>query len=199
MTRPTLEFWFDFASPYSYIGAARIPDLCRTSNVELGWKPFLLGPIFELQGWNTSHYNLNPLRGAYMWRDMKRLTTKLGLQWHRPSVFPRNTVVAARVAAAYASEPWIDRFIMEAFVANFFRDEDLNDATIVMKLLEQIEIEPQSTLHDALNGERRQILRANTALAIERGIFGAPTCMAGDEMFWGEEALEDAVAWAAAD
>ena len=59
-----LEFWFEFASPYTYIAAMRIEDACREADVPLRWKPFLLGPIFELQGWNDSHYNLNPRRGA---------------------------------------------------------------------------------------------------------------------------------------
>ena len=68
-----LEFWFDFASTYSYVAAMRIDELCRDAGVELIWKPFSLGPIFERQGWNDSDFSLNPMRGAYMWRDLERL------------------------------------------------------------------------------------------------------------------------------
>src|SRR5580704_19297047 len=106
-----LDFWFEFASTYSYIAAMRIENLCREGGVELVWKPFLLGPIFALQGWNDSHYNLNPLRGAYMWRDLERLTEKFGLPWKRPSVFRRNPILAARVACACSAEPLAGEFI----------------------------------------------------------------------------------------
>src|SRR5450755_2744220 len=101
-----LEFWFDFASTYSYVAAMRIEELCRASAVPLAWTPFLLGPIFSLQGWNDSHFNINQRRGAYMWRDLERLSKKFGLPWQRPTRFPRSSTLAARVACLIASEPW---------------------------------------------------------------------------------------------
>lgn len=70
----TLDFWFEFESPYSYVGAWRIEALSGEARVEMPWRPFLLGPVFELQGWNTSHFKLNPWRGRYMWRDLERLS-----------------------------------------------------------------------------------------------------------------------------
>ena len=84
-----LEFWFEFASTYSYVAAMRIEELCREGGVELVWRPFMLGPIFALQGWSDSHFNLNERRGSYMWRDLERLTDKFGLPWRKPSRFPR--------------------------------------------------------------------------------------------------------------
>ncbi len=67
MQRATLEFWFDFASTYSYVAAMRIEAMCAAAGVALTWRPFLLGPIFALQGWHDSYYNLNQRRGRYMW------------------------------------------------------------------------------------------------------------------------------------
>ncbi len=93
-----LQFWFDLASTYSYVAALRIERACASTSVPLVWKPFLLGPIFSQQlGISDSPFNANPVRGRYMWRDLERLCAKYGLSWRRPSVFPRNSVLAARV------------------------------------------------------------------------------------------------------
>ncbi len=72
MTAP-LEFWFEFASTYSYPAAMRVEALCTTARVALRWRPFLLGPLFAAQGWRDSPFNLYPAKGAYMWRDLARV------------------------------------------------------------------------------------------------------------------------------
>ncbi|HEY0613281.1 MAG TPA: 2-hydroxychromene-2-carboxylate isomerase [Candidatus Elarobacter sp.] len=195
---PALEFWFEFASTYSYIAAMRIEELCRDAGVRLVWKPFLLGPIFALQGWETSHFNLNPRRGAYMWRDMERLTEKLGLPWRRPSEFPRNTIVPARVACAVAQEPWCGDYVRAVYVANFGHDRAIDRRDVVAEILTEIGQPADAVLARAESAELRPRLRANTERAIELGIFGAPNCVVADELFWGEESLHDALDWALA-
>lgn len=196
MSATPLEFWFDFASTYSYVAAMRIEDLCRSAGVPLAWRPFLLGPIFARQGWDDSHFNIYPARGAYMWRDLERLTTKFGLPWRRPSVFPRITTLAARVACAVAGEPWAGAFIRRCFVANFGEDRAVGEETVVRDVIRELGRDDDSVLAVAVDGAHRRLLRANTERAIERGIFGAPDCIVGGELFWGEETLEDAIAWA---
>jgi len=195
---PTLEFWFEFASTYSYVAAMRIEDLCRAAGVRLEWRPFLLGPIFALQGWDTSHFNLNPRRGNYMWRDMERLTEKFGLRWQRPSVFPRNTIVPARVACAIADEPWCGDFVRRVYVASFGEDRAIDRRDVVAAILEELGRPADAVLARAESPELRPRLRANTEHATAIGIFGAPNCIVNGEMFWGEEAMEDAIAWALA-
>jgi 2-hydroxychromene-2-carboxylate isomerase len=191
-----LQFWFEFASTYSYVAAMRIEGLCRAAGVQLVWAPFLLGPIFELQGWNDSHYNLNPRRGAYMWRDLERLTAKFGLPWRKPSRFPRPTTTPARVVAAHPNEPWIGDFIRAVYVANFGQDREVGEPGEVAAILHELGV-PGTALDRALDPEQRPLLRAATDRAISLGIFGSPNCVVGGELFWGEEALEDAIAWAA--
>src|SRR5262245_51053650 len=70
---PMLDFWFDFASTYSYPAATRISPLAAIAGVTIRFRPFLLGPIFKAQGWETSPFNLYPAKGRYMWRDLERL------------------------------------------------------------------------------------------------------------------------------
>ncbi|MGZ3504536.1 MAG: DsbA family protein [Vulcanimicrobiaceae bacterium] len=193
---PALEFWFDFASTYSYVAAMRIEGLCREAGVSLVWRPFLLGPIFELQGWNDSHFNINPRRGAYMWRDLERLTAKFGLAWRKPSRFPRSSALAARVACTFGGEPWCGDYIRRIFVANFGEDRDIAQEDTVAGVLIELGADPLASIAAALDPENRPRLRANTERAIDLGIFGAPDCVVNGELFWGEESLEDAIAWA---
>jgi 2-hydroxychromene-2-carboxylate isomerase len=193
---PTLEFWFDFASTYSYVAAARIERLCADAGVRLVWKPFALGPIFALQGWDDSHFNLNPRRGTYMWRDMERLTTKFGLPWKRPSLFPQNSIPALRVACTIAAEPWCADYVRRIYTANFGENRDISDESVIREILRELGQNADEVLATSASHEHRGDLRANTDKAIELGIFGAPNCVVGEELFWGEESLEDAIAWA---
>jgi 2-hydroxychromene-2-carboxylate isomerase len=196
VNEPVLEFWFEFASTYSYIAAMRIEDMCREAGVRLVWRPFLLGPIFALQGWETSHFNLNPRRGAYMWRDMERLCAKFGLPWKRPSEFPRNSIVPARVACAIADEPWCGDFVRRVYVANLGEDRAIGQRDVVAEILTELGRPAEAVLVRAESPELRPRLRANTERATEIGIFGAPNCLVGGELFWGEESLSDAIDWA---
>ncbi len=189
-----LEFWFDFASTYSYVAAMRIEELCRAAGVELAWKPFLLGPIFAAQGLSDSPFNLNPRRGEYMWRDLERLCAKFELPWRPLSQFPRASTLAARVACEVANETCGGDYIRRVFTSNFGADQDIGDRAVIAEILTGLGRDATEILARAESPERRTALRTNTERAIAIGIFGAPNCLVGDELFWGEEAIEDAIA-----
>ncbi|HET7501244.1 MAG TPA: DsbA family protein, partial [Kofleriaceae bacterium] len=93
-----LDFWCELASTYTYLAAMRIEELAGAAGVEVRWQPFMLGPIFAQVGWSTSPFEVYPAKGRYMWRDVEREAAALGLAMRRPSQFPRNSVLAARVA-----------------------------------------------------------------------------------------------------
>ncbi len=95
---PRLEFWYDFASTYSYLSAMRIETLSEAAGVTVAWKPFLLGPIFAAQGWTTSPFNLYPAKGRNMVRDIERIAASRGLRFALPAKFPQNSLMAARLA-----------------------------------------------------------------------------------------------------
>ena len=95
---PALDFWFDFASTYSYPAAMRIGPLAAREGVAIRFRPFLLGPIFKAQGWDTSPFSLYPAKGQHMWRDLERLCEDLSLPFRRPEPFPQNSLLAARIA-----------------------------------------------------------------------------------------------------
>ena len=95
-----VDFWFDFASTYSYPAAMRIGDAAERAGVAVRFRPFLLGPIFKAQGWDTSPFSIYEAKGRYMWRDLERLCAGLELPFRRPEPFPQNSLLAARIAVA---------------------------------------------------------------------------------------------------
>ena len=193
-----VEFWFEFASTYSYPAAMRIEALTRAAGVPLRWRAFLLGPIFAAQGWNDSPFNIYPAKGAYMWRDLERICAAAGLPWRRPSAFPRGSLLAARIACAAAKEPWVGAFVRAVYGANFAADQPIGEAAVVGEALRAAGVEPRPWLERGTGEAAKQALRAQTDTAIARGIFGAPSCVVGGELFWGNDRLEMAIAAAAA-
>ena len=195
MSRP-LEIWFEFASTYSHVAVQRVEAEAERARIELVWRVFPLGPIFQKQGWNDSPFNLYPVKGAYMWRDMERLCAKHEIPFRTPSQFPRNGLLAARVTLAAESEPWIGRFVRAVYLGNFAEDADISEPKRVRGWLESAGCpKPDSLLELAGSAEIKERLRARTDDALARGIFGAPTFVAGNEIFWGNDRLEDAIAW----
>ena len=196
MSTSGLEFWFEFGSTYSYLSAARIED--AAAGVPVRWEPFLLGPIFAEQGWDDSPFNIYPAKGLYMWRDMERMCAKYGIPFARPSRFPRSGVAAARVAclARETSEPWLPAFVRAVFRANFAEDREIGEAAEVGSVLDSLGLQGARIVERAQAPDNKQRLREQTRRAAELGIFGAPSFVVSGELFWGNDRLEDALAWA---
>ncbi|MES2902040.1 MAG: 2-hydroxychromene-2-carboxylate isomerase [Pseudomonadota bacterium] len=195
--RPVLEFWFEFGSNYSYLSVMRIESMANAAGVDVEWKPFLLGPVFRALGMDNSPFVLNPVKGNYAWRDMERQATKYALEFRKPSQFPRVALLPMRVAAFGASQSWIGSFSKRMMLQNFVEDLDINDASNVVRALTGLVPDPEAILALALGEDNKLRLRANTEEALRRGLFGAPSFMIGDEMFWGDDRMEDAITYAA--
>jgi 2-hydroxychromene-2-carboxylate isomerase len=199
MNTTALEFWFEFGSTYSYLSAARIEAVAAAVGVPVLWEPFLLGPIFADQGWDDSPFNIYPPKGRYMWRDLERLCAKYRIPFARPSRFPRNGLLAARIAclAKATSEPWLPEFARAVFRANFTEDRDIGDTATIRSILDSLGLPSAQLVEQAQVPENKLRLRQQTRRAKELGIFGAPSFVVGEELFWGNDRLEDALAWAA--
>ncbi|KND17837.1 DSBA oxidoreductase [Pannonibacter phragmitetus] len=192
--RPRLDFWFEFASTYSYLTAMRIETVAKDRGIDLVWRPFLLGPIFARQGWDTSPFNLFPAKGRYMWREMERLCEDMGLPLTVPDPFPQNGLMAARIAHAGRLEPWIGSFVRAVYMAEFGEGRDISDEGLLAGILLDLGLDAKALLAKAQSIEVKIGLRAAVAEAEAAGVFGAPSFVTGDgELYWGNDRLEDAV------
>ncbi len=194
---PAVDLWFDFASSYSYPTVMRAGALASEAGVSLRYRPFLLGPIFKAQGWDTSPFNLYEAKGRYMWRDLHRLCADLGLPFRRPSPFPQNGLLAARVALAGEGKGWLCDFCRGIFSAQFGEGRRIDDPAVVGDVLTALGVPHRPTFELAQSDPVKTRLRAQTEEAGQRGIFGAPSFTTEDgELFWGNDRLEAALAWA---
>ncbi|MBB4266453.1 2-hydroxychromene-2-carboxylate isomerase [Roseospira visakhapatnamensis] len=195
---PTLTAYVEFASTYSYLAVMRLEEEAARAGVTVRWRPFLLGPIFKAQGWETSPFNLYPAKGRHMWRDMARRCAARGLALTRPDPFPVNGLLAARVATAIADTGERARGIRALFAAEFAEGRDIADPAVVAAVLEGVGLDGTALAARAADPAVKAALRQATDDAIGHGVFGAPSFVTADgELFWGDDRLEDALAWAA--
>lgn len=197
MTR--LTFWYDFASNYAYLSAMRIEKLCEHANVQLVWRPFLLGPIFKKNGWNTSPFNIYAQKGKYMKRDMERRSDKYNLgPFKLPDEFPQNSIHAARIGTFGANSDWIGAYTKAVFESQFVHGMSIADKKTHVGLLSDLDL-PGDEIVDRVHSDQaiKDELRTVTDTAMTSGIFGAPSFTIDDgELFWGDDRLEDAIEWA---
>ena len=139
--------------------------------------------------------NVYSAKGRYMWRDMERLCAAEGLTLRRPSQFPRNSLLAARVATLEEAAPWRAEFVRRIYAANFAQDRDIGDRAVVGAVLTALGLQAAEILESAQSVENKERLRRQTEEAVRLGIFGAPSFVVGTELFWGNDRLEEAVAW----
>ncbi len=189
-----LEFWYEFASTYSYLSAMRVEAAAAKAGVEVTWRPFLLGPIFAAQGWQDSPFNLYPTKGRYMWKDVARRARAYGLSFRKPTLFPQNGLLAARVALVGASQEWCPEFTRAVYRAEFADGRDISDRGLLAAILSSLSVDAEAVLEGAQDDANKSALRAQTEKAQRLGIFGAPSFWVDEELFWGDDRLEDALA-----
>ncbi|PWU31825.1 disulfide bond formation protein DsbA [Pseudomonas sp. RW407] len=186
----SVEFYFDFGSPTSYLAYTQLPGICAEAGAELVYRPVLLGGVFQATG-NASPIAV-PAKGRYTLIDMQRFARRYGVPLKMNPHFPINTLLLMRAATGVQlRQP--ERF--EALLACVFKGMwvdalNLGDAAVLGPLLAEAGFDPQALLALSAEQEVKDALKANTEAAIKRGMFGAPTMFVGDEMFFGQDRLD---------
>lgn len=186
----SVEFYFDFGSPTSYLAYTQLPGICAAAGAELVYRPALLGGVFQATG-NVSPIAV-PAKGRYTLIDMQRFARRYGVPLKMNPHFPINTLLLMRAATGVQlRQP--ERF--EALLACVFKGMwvdalNLGDAAVLGPLLAEAGFDPQALLALAAEQEVKDALKANTEAAIKRGMFGAPTLFVGEEMFFGQDRLD---------
>ena len=187
-----IVFWFEFASTYSYLSAMRIDAAAAARGITVHWQPFLLGPVFAAQGWNTSPFNLYPAKGRYMWRDLERICAARELVFRRPAPFPQNGLLAARLATAAQTHGGTAEFAKAVFSAQFAEGSDISDPDVMRSCLRSASL-GEELMEAAQSPDVKTALRRQTEAAVAAGIFGAPSFTCSAELFWGDDRLEPAL------
>lgn len=194
MASGTLDFYYDFASPYSYLAACRIEAMAELAGIRVDWRPFLLGPIFAAKGMKTSPLASDPQKNAHMWADLTRLAVAARLPpVTRPDPFPANSLLGARVAL-FLNDACRPSFSRALFRAEFAEGRDIADRECVRQVLAGLGHFDADVIAEAESQPNKDRLRERTEEAAARGVFGAPTFFTADgEMFWGSDRLDMAL------
>lgn len=175
----------------------RLAPLAKAGSIAVRWRPFMLGPIFRDQGWDTSPFNLYPAKGRNMWRDLERICLALNLPFARPNPFPQNTLHAARVALVGLAESWGEDYCRAIYCAEFGEGRSVENEATIANVLQDLGQDARAVLQRARSDEIKEQLRAQTEEARKLDIFGSPNFVTTDgELFWGNDRLEAALNWA---
>jgi 2-hydroxychromene-2-carboxylate isomerase len=189
-----IDFWFSIGSTYTYLSAMRLPDVARREGLEVRWQPFDVRAIMVEQ--NNIPFRDKPVKAAYMWRDVERRAAGYGLPFAGIPPYPiKGLSRANRIALVAFDEGWIVPYVQSAYRRWFQR---LQDPATDESLLEDLPALGQDArrviaLADAPQFEAR--LQEQTERAKRLGVFGSPTWAVGDELFWGDDRLDDAIGW----
>ena len=184
----TVEFYFDYGSPYSYIAHRRLPEVLRRAEAAAAYRPMLLGGVFQLTG-NASPA-FNKVKWAHNQRDLESFVGKYEVPFQRNPFFPVNTLKLMRGAVVAVEEGYLDRYT-DAVFAGMWRDaRNMGDEAVVAATLREAGLDDARLLARIAEDGVKQTLKSWTEAAVARGIFGAPTFFVGDEMFFGQDRLD---------
>lgn len=187
----TIDFYFDFASPASFLGYTQIEGIAERTGAALVWKPMLLGGVFKATG-NASPV-LIPAKGRWMNDDIMRWAQRHGTSIIYPEGFPLNTLALMRGAVGYQLREGQERFRLYVdliYRAIWQRQIDLRDAETLAGLLRDNGFDPDTFLLMVAEPEIKQALIAATEAAVERGVFGAPTFFVDGVMHFGQDRMD---------
>lgn len=184
-----VEFFFDFGSPYTYLAYYELPKIVARQNAEIIWRPILLGGILKATG-NSSPANV-PAKRAYSFKDLHRWSARYGIPFQHNKFFPINTLQLMRGAVGMQMhEPQIFLRYLDAVFNGMFRNpRNLGDEGEFIATLQEAGIDPDLVLKLAAMEEVKNKLKTETESAVARGLFGAPTFIVGDDMYWGQDRL----------
>lgn len=202
----SVDFYFDYSSTNSYFAAFLLPRICARHGAAVRWLPVHFAALFRGTGFEVMA--MTPRKARYLWRDHQRYAEYTGLPFRKPSRFPIKTAAALRATLAIPgliapanpgdyTVPAMGQFTQAVMRAYWERDEDISDSAVIGEIAERCGIDRTRLASAADSEEGRSRLGAETERAIARGVFGAPTFLVGEEMFWGKDRLDFVERWLA--
>lgn len=192
----TIDFWIEYGSTYTYLSVARIGRLAADAGVQVHWQPFLVMPIMAELGLTQGPFLPYPGKTAYMWRDIERRAQKHAVPYRRPSTYPVQSLLTARIACIAAEEGWCRAFTEGVFGLHWTQDILIGTEENIARTLASLGRAPEAVIARAQSAPVKDRLKQQTERARSLGIFGAPSFTVGTELFWGDDRLEEAIDWA---
>lgn len=189
MSVRTVQFYFDYGSPYSYMGSHLIEGVCERGGAELQWMPMVIGGLYKAHG--TEPPLSKPVKMEYMSRDLENVARHLGVSYKPRTEFLFNPIMSMRATLAAPQGAERGKAVHALFKGAWAEDLNLGDADVVLRILEAAGIDGKPLLERTQEQEIKDELKSNTDAAIAMGIFGAPaTVIDGKGWFWGHDRLD---------
>ena len=187
--RRFVEFFFDYGSPFSYLADTQLPGIAAQAGASITHRPMLLGAVLKATG-NSSPMAV-PAKARHMARELERWAKRYGVPF-RPNPFPflRNTLRLMRGAVASRRLGIFERYHPAVFAASWADALDLGDDEVFHSVLRRAGVDADELFRAIDEQSTKDELRWATEIAVERGVFGAPTFFVDDEMFWGNDRLD---------
>ena len=187
--RKQVDFYFDFGSPYSYLAFHALPKIAAKRGAAINWKPMLLGGVFQATG-NHSPVEI-ALKGKHLGVDLQRWAKHFGVGFTMNPYFPINTLPLMRGATGYQmrDDGQFHRYMSAIFSAMFEKPRNMSQPDVIGAVLQEADLDPAAFLAMISDQAVKNKLKEDTAAAVVRGVFGAPTFFVGDEMYWGQDRL----------
>lgn len=191
----TLDFHFEFSSPYGYFASTQVQALADEFGLELRWHPVLLGPMFKAMG--SAPLTEIPLKGDYARLDFDRTARLFGIPYVQPATFPIATVAAAR-AVLYVRESarhQLPNVVGRLYRAYFAEGRNISEREVVLDVLQEAGLDRQAVAQAIDSDPVKAALKAEVDEALKRGVFGSPFILIGNEPFWGFDRFEHIRRW----
>ena len=187
--RPVVEFFFDYGSPFSYLADTQLQGIAARTHASIVHRPMLLGAVLKATG-NSSPMTV-PAKARHMGRELERWAKRYGVPFQlNPFPFLGNTLRLMRGAVASRTRGVFDRYHHAVFAASWADALNLGDDEVFRAVLRRAGVDADELFRSIDEQNTKDELRRATEVAVERGVFGAPTFFVGDEMFWGNDRLD---------
>ena len=190
MIKP-LEFYFDFISPYSFLAHKQIREMENKEGIKVIYKPVLLGGLHNLHGIKAPAFI--PAKAKHMVRDCKLIAEKNNIKFKFNSYFPIRSLNLMR-GVLVAEEDNIKKYYIDNIFNTIWQDGlNMNDTIVIQKILQNLNVNPKTFSLRTTSSLIKDLLRKKTNEAYEKGVFGAPTFVVNNKIFWGQDRLEYAL------
>jgi 2-hydroxychromene-2-carboxylate isomerase len=190
MIKP-FDFYFDFVSPYSFLAHKEIRKIENKIDIRIKYKPVLLGGLHNLHGIKAPAFI--PAKAKHMIRDCKLIAEKNNVKFKFNSYFPIKSLNLMR-GVLVAEEDSIKSYYIDSIFNTIWQDGlNMNDEIIIQKILKNLSVNPKTFMLRSTSSSIKDSLRKKTNEAYEKGVFGAPTFVSNNKIFWGQDRIEFAL------